>query len=360
MSTVNKKEVTGTPVTSITWKRLWAFLKTEQGRTVFALAFVSGLFAAVYKAADNAMMNRYITRTDDLTAASTYLIIGGWVGVLTRILYSFLFGRRYIDGDYHGLSRGSRRMHQYALLAGALAALGTLATLKGNQGADPGVLIALSSFQIVFMGRWDRQKGQHLQGTVTPYILVVLFGCIMASFEGSWNFPWWTLLLVLLVSSPINAYSSHFGQEGARAGDSISYSFWRFFWLAAVGTVGVTLVALVRGKGDLLWASVNEALASPAVWVVVVVTMFFVFFNDTLETRAKKEAGASLAYVFLIALAAQIALGNPVTIIGEWMSPGIFGGRPDGAVVWIVRSIGLLLVGVGIFHLRGKNSATAK
>src|SRR3989344_2224478 len=194
--------------------RLWKYLQTPEGRSVFVLSLVSGVFAAAYKAADNAMVHRYITSDDNLIAASTYLIIGGWVGVITRIFYSFIFGHRFIDDSFKGLLSGSRRMHKLAATAGSLSALGTLCILRGNQGADPGVIVALGSFSMVFMVKFDKKKGQHLGTNFLLLSSLVLIGCVLASYQGSWSFPWFTMGLVLLVASPINGYNTHLGQEG--------------------------------------------------------------------------------------------------------------------------------------------------
>ncbi len=333
-----------------TFKRWWIFLKTPRGRTMFGWALISGLFTTIYKAGDNIVVHNILLTEDKLTTASTYLILGGWGGVISRSLYSYLFGRQ-IDDQYKGLLNAPWAMHKIAFWGGLTGAIATLATLSGHQGTDPGVIIALSSAQVIFMLFFDRRKGQHRSGII-PLVFFTLVGCALSSYEGSWVFPWMPIFLILFVASPLSAIGSNQQQDGARASDSVVFPFWRFVWLAGIGSGGVVLLAILRGKLDVLGEALNKALTTPAAWLAIALVMLAVFFADTTEARSKKDKGSSLTYVFLVASSIQILFGIPITLIGEGISSGVFGKVPHDPVVWGVRLIGVILVVVCTYRLR--------
>ena len=84
-------------------------------------------------------------------------------------------------------------------------------------------------------------------------------------------------------------------------------------------------------------------------WITL--TMFFVFLGVGLKLVAKKKNAVSLV---LVVLSLQIVLGFPITIVGSWLKPGLFGAVPTSLTVWLVRLVGAGLIILGVYILRKK------
>ena len=323
-------------------KPLW------QGSVVF-LGLLVALFSAVYKSMDNIVVHNYITAEDGLTAAFSYLIVGGWTGVILGVVFSMMFGKRLIDKDFNGIVWNNRKMHLQALISGGISAGSTLFLLWGNQFGDPGALVALSTAVMVYTVAYDVATGQ----TKFRYIAAPMFGAMvggaLAAFSGSLAITATGILFVLVISNGLAAVSEVAEQKGARASDGVNLFIWRFFWLAATGTVIALVVSAARGYTDLLFATVSNAVNYIP---FIGLTMFFVFLGIGLKLTLKKDNAVS---VILLISSAQVVLAFPITIIGEWVKPGLFGGIPTDPLVWIVRFVGAGILVWSIFRLRETN-----
>lgn len=318
-------------------------------RTAFSLALLSAVFSAVYKAMDNVTVHNFIVAKDGLTQAFSYLIVGGWTGVIFGLLFSLVFGKKLIDTDFNGIVFGNRTMHLQAIVAGTISAGSTLFLLWGNQFGDPSMLIALQSGTLVFTSLYDiGSKQVKLKSLVYPALLVFL-GSGLAAFGGSLSITLTGILFVLLISNLLTALSEIVEQKGARVSDAVNFFLWRLFWLALTGTVLAIVVSEMRGYSGMLRETVISAASNVYIVVFIVATMFFVFLGVGLKLAAKKVGAVSLV---LIVLSAQIILGYPITLLGNWVHPGLFGSIPTDLWIWAIRLMGAILIIWAIRMLR--------
>lgn len=321
-------------------------------RSVFVLSLLAGLFTAGYRATDNIIVHNQILAVDKLTAASAYLIVGGWTGVVCSIVFSLLFGRRVIDPDFAGFMFRNKGMHIQAFVTGGISAFATLGILRGSQEADPSVIIAFGSLTVLMTAFYDVFKKQlALRKFWLPGIVAVL-GCTLATFGGSLSATIVVVVSILLVNNPLTAASEIFEQTGTRASDGVNFFVWRFFWLAITGTIATIAVALARGYSSMLLNTVVGAISSGSTMIWIALTMLCVYLGIGLKLVAKKKEGVAVSHVFILVLSTQILLGIPITIIGDRIQPEIFGVVPTEPSVWIVRLAGVALVSWGIFRLR--------
>jgi len=323
-------------------KPLW------QGNIIF-LGLLVALFTAIYKSMDNIVVHNLITAKDGLTAAFSYLIVGGWTGVILGVIFSILFGKWLIDKDFNGIIWNNRKMHLQALISGGISAGSTLFLLWGNQFGDPSALVALSTAVMVYTVAYDVITGQ----TKFRHIAVPIFGAIiggaLAAFNGSLAVTTTGILFVLIISNGLAAISEIAEQNGVRASDGVNLFIWRFFWLATTGTIIALAISATRGYTNLLFVTISNAINHIP---FIGLTMFFVFLGIGLKLTLKKNNAVS---IILLISSAQIVLAFPITIVGELVKPGLFGGIPTNPWVWIIRFIGASILIWSIFQLRETN-----
>ncbi len=319
-------------------------------RTAFSLALLAAIFSAVYKAMDNITVHNFIVADDGLTQAFSYLIVGGWTGVVFGLIFSLLLGKKIIDDDFNGLVFKNSTMHWQAIIAGAISAGSTLFLLWGNQLGDPSMLIALGSGTILFTSLYDVASKQARTSNLVYPALLVLIGSGLAAFGGSLAVTLTGILFVVFLSNGLNALSEIVEQKGVRASDGVNFFLWRFFWLATTGTVLAIVVSGLRGYLEMLWSTVASALKYIP---FIALTMFFVFLGIGLKLVAKKVSAVSMV---LIVLSAQIILGYPITLLGNWVFPGLFGEIPTELWIWVIRLLGAILIIWAIQLLRKQDS----
>lgn len=319
-------------------------------RTAFSLALLAAIFTAIYKTMDNITVHNFIVADDGLTQAFSYLIVGGWTGVVFGLIFSLLLGKKIIDEDFNGLVFKNSTMHWQALIAGAISAGSTLFLLWGNQLGDPSMLIALGSGTIVFTSLYDVATKQAKAKNLTVPVLLVLAGSILATFGGSLVVTLTGILLVVFLSNGLNALSEEVEQKGVKASDGVNFFLWRFFWLATIGTMLAIVVSGIRGYSGMLLETVTSALKYIP---FIALTMFFVFLGIGLKLVAKKFSAVSMV---LIVLSAQIILGYPITLLGNWFFPGLFGKIPTELWIWAIRLAGSVMIIWAIRLLRKQDS----
>jgi len=315
-------------------------------RTGFSLAFLAAVFTAVYKTMDNITVHNYIVAKDQLTQAFSYLVVGGWTGVVFGLMFSLLFGKRFIDPDFNGLVFRNRDMHWQAMIAGVISAGSTLFLLWGNQLGDPSMLIALGSGVIVFTSLYDVMSKKAKASKLFYPAMLVVVGSALAAFGGSLKVTLTGVLYVVILSNGLAALSEVVEQKGVRASDGVNFFLWRFIWLASTGTVLAIVVSGLRGYSGMLL----ETVASGAKYIpFIALTMFFVFLGIGLKLVAKKSKAVSEV---LIVLSIQMILGYPITVIGNRFKPGLFGEVPSQLWIWGIRLVGAILIIKAIQILR--------
>lgn len=321
---------------------MFALSKTK---SVIFLGVVAALFTAVYKAMDNITVHNFIIAPDGLTAAFSYLIVGGWTGCVFGVLFSLLFGKRLIDPDFSGIVFKNAKMHKNAAIAGFISAGSTLFLLWGNQFGDAGAITALSSTMLFFVMIYDVMTKQAGKRILIPMIAAVI-GSMLAAYSGSVVITLTGVLYVVVISNSLGLLSEVAEQKGVRASDGVNLFIWRFFWLATGGTAIALTVSWMRGYSDMLFATIlNSVVYLP----FIIVAMLFVFLGVGIKLTLKKKR--SLSIVLLLSTI-QIAFAFPITIIGEWLKPGLFGGISDSPVVWMIRGAGILLLIWSVISLR--------
>ncbi len=319
-------------------------------RVAFLSSLVAALFGALYLANDTYILHKVIISKDSLSARLFYLVVGGWIGTSCMLVYNKVVGKR-IDKDYPGFNFGTRKTQFLAFISGSIAEVSTFFALWGNQVLDPSLVIALSTLSVLYLSFYDSSKGYiRFRNIVLPVIFVIV-GSFLASVEDLSEGHKITLtgIFVLLIGRcGTDATERIICQRGVWNSDAITFNFWRFLWLSIVGTILAFTIAAIRGEINQLVA-MRRVFFDALPWVLL--TMFFVFFYNTLTQKAMKTGAVSKISTVL---SLQITLGVPITLIANRFYPQVFGKIPTDPLVWIIRSAGIGLITIGVISLRTK------
>ncbi len=314
----------------------------------FYVALASMIFTALFKVMDNITVHNFIKAPDTIILVSAYLIIGAWIGFFSSLPFALFFGKRLVDPAFEKISFGNSKTQIAAVITGFISAIATFFNLWANCIIDPGAVISLSSAVILFTLAYDLVKKQVNFRIIILPLFFVLFGGMMAAYNGSFRITLMGILLMGVVSNGLTAASEIIEQNGTRASDGVNFFIWRFLWLAIFGTIMTVTMANLRGCGGML---VDTIISSLPYFAWFVLTMLFVFLGIGLKLTAKK---VGIVSVVLMVLSGQVVLGYIFTLSGNSLIPGLFGDVSAEPSVWIVRAIGAVFLIAGIFQLRKK------
>lgn len=315
------------------------------------LALLAAVASALYMTNDNYVMKSVITGSDKTCAALVFLLLGSWAGVLISLVNNVIFGRR-VDPDYPGMGVGSTKMQLMAIAAGLLGAVSTYCYLKASQDLDPSIVVALASLPMVYLVVYDAVRGNINWKQIWVPLIAAIVGGFLVSREslnlfGSLAFSGTALLLLIVGRSGSSALGKVAEQEGSRSSDGVTFSFWRMFWFAIVATGLAIGYPATRGVFPTFGETLRGALPMSIPWVCL--SLFFAYFGNTLENTAKRFGAVSVVAMFV---GLQTVLGVPLTLIVNGIRPGALGEIPSGVAIWIVRTVGALLLFWGVNQVR--------
>lgn len=307
----------------------------------FFASLGSAVSGALYSTNDCYIMHRKITHpNDDSIAVAFYLIVGAWIGVLMTLVLNNPFGQ-LIDGKYSELAWGNWKIQKFAFVTGFLGALSTLLYLWGNQKFDASLVLGLSNVSIFGLAIYDCLTGNLTAKEIILPVLLMFAGSFLASIKqitGGIKILSLGLIVLLLGRGTIDTLEAIARQAGGSQIDAICFNFWRFFWLAVCGTIMMIAMVVLKGKMKELLL-MRKKFFPALLWIAI--TMFFVFFSNTLSQKAMQDTALSKVFVVL---SFKMALGIPFTLIINWWKPGVLGEVPKDKKTWIARSVGVAVI----------------
>lgn len=317
-------------------------------RATFWISVIAAVFGAFYLVNDTYIMHQVIVAEDAFTAVSAYLILGGWVGTLCFLVYNAFLGK-WLDQDYPGFNFGTLKMQLLALISGVIAAGSTAFCLTGNQNLDPSLVTALSNLSILYLVFYDWIVEKITLSKIWLPVILVVGGSILASvtrLTSGFEITVLGILILLIGRCGTDALEKIVRQRGGKHTDAVTFTFWRMFWLSVAGTLFVVTIAITRDTFHKLTNLLKTTWQPALPWILL--TMLFVFFFSTLFQKAMKIW--SLSKISMV-VSLQIVLGIPLTLIADRLWPGVFGDIPTDIYVWILRTIGVILLTSGVIRL---------
>lgn len=330
------------------------------------ITILSAIAAAVYKANDSFITHRFFNDpSNETVVAFTYLIIGGWVGLFSNIVFSKFFGNK-LDSRFTWFEWGSARIQVFAFGAGLLSAISTFFMLWGSSLYDPSRVIPLGSLTIIFLVIYDSYRREIALSEIFWPMILAVAGSILVSFswEGTNFLPQITfkaigLLLILrgIFAATATVFSKVGVGERGNPGstNAVNFAFWRFLWLVVTGTIFALTMLIWMGKLPVFVSFLQNQFWSALPFILL--TMFFVFLGNTLETSAYTLQEGKVSRVSVL-LNTQLILGIPLTLLGAQISPLAFGILPSDIFSWIFRAVGALLIFWGASELCRRHDRT--
>jgi hypothetical protein len=367
-------------------KDWWHKLSSVLTGSASKLVIIAALFYAIVAVNDNYIMHNVINHENQAIAASTYLVLGGWL-ITTGIAISNYAGawilrlvKKNPKEKYIGFSLGTLKMQKYAASAGILAALNMICLLLAYQIMDPSLALALTTAVIVYLVIYDIgkpawmskilrknpakiKKEDNREKSSISYVIVstilIIGGALLASVtKTSGEINLWGIFLVVIGASIFFAADNivrykvgSVQQESNQKFDDKTFVFWRAFWLSLFGTFLISIIAANRGYFTELWRFISNiwpVLLPFAVATVIGNYIFQILFQKALSMGTEKVSKITMLFML------QIVFGIVVSGIVYLAIPTAFGKDfPVDLSVWIARIIGMSFIIVGVF-LAGK------
>lgn len=317
----------------------------------FLLALLAGLLGALVTAIDNFIIKQVIVApADSFTAVLVYLVLGGWIGIAMNMLTSTLVGAR-IDVNFKGIMAIPWALQKRAIFSGIASGVATMFSIWGAQMVDPSLVAILGQMALVYIVIYDVMGGRIQFKSILVPTLIVVFGAVLASLKSVTEFSADIngLIVLAVFSSGLVTVAQIFDQREMQVGqiDAVNYAFWRFVWLALTGTVLAILISIARLQFA-YFLELAFSLFLPALpficGLMIVVTIM-----NAVQVQARRFGHASL--VALLATVKLVAI-VPITVIGNSITPEMFGALPEDQIVWGIRLLGGALVIVGVDRLR--------
>lgn len=314
------------------------------------------ILTLLYKLGDGFVVANLILSPEKVVTTMVYLTLGGLIGLgINYFLCQTPLGR-LVDKSYTSIHGMSVKAHKVAFLTGSLSAVATGFYLFAMTMLDPSLVVPFTSLAVVFISIADAVKGRiEFKSILLPLVLVLL-GVAISSIMlimANWAAVVGVLALILLGNNGFSAASEVVSKDGLDASDSISFGFWRFFWLTISGIIISLIVATVLGHLTLYFSVLLATLQSLKFCVTVSLIMVVVFFaqaSGNLATTLSDPTTKNLVMTVVIVLSVF------ATLFASTIFPTVFVmTRAISLTEWILRIIGAMVLFLGILLLK-KNS----
>ena len=239
-------------------------------------------------------------------------------------------------------------------LTGFLAACFTFTQIYVATGRDPSYLIALSGFNIVWLVIYEAIRAKTALTSMLKklmFITLAIAGSILTSLESVelGQFRWEPVLLMTIVVGITMAISRVIETETCNdCGGEVNFNFWRFLWLGVTGTAISIIYAYLTNTLSMLVEILKDRAMIALIFVLI--TMFLAYGNNLLRISAEKHSGKGNADRVSIILSSQAVFAVPLGIMAWKLLPNIYS-FPQDPIVWVLRTLGVLLVLVGVLVL---------
>ncbi|MGY5871512.1 MAG: Lrp/AsnC ligand binding domain-containing protein [Candidatus Thorarchaeota archaeon] len=328
----------------------------KPSRTIFyTLAIGSGVMRTLSVVFDVVAINTI--HIDPLV----YGFLAQWVSLLTTVLLVAIVSiRRTVDGrkqslgynldpDFDKLQVLPKKPMFYLVISGFFAGISTFFYYVLTGAADASAVLPYGQLVIIYL-----LMGDLLAEKDTPTIIEIqsvvsiLFGILLiGSTPGGFDIP--SLLIVLGPMNISSAFVTYYQRKtkrfeirpGLRV-DSLNMRVWSLLVLNSV----MSLLILPMMPVDSWQVMIDNFV--PLLWMMIgsSVTIFL-----ALVMYARALGKGSMSVVNSLS-AISVVLGVPVTLIGNLFIPGGFGVIETDSFMWVLTTMGIALVMIGILALQ--------
>lgn len=304
---------------------------------------LSAWLISAMSSAENLVVRNTIVAPDLLTTTLVYLTLYGWMIAIIGFVLALALGKR-IDQEFTRRSLWNN-LSLHACIAGIMSSLGGIFVLLAQQQTDPSAIVPLFATTLLYTAEHDLRSGKIGFSQIAMPLAATILGSALAAFNGSFVVTGTTLLLVVGFSNFCSARTDIAIQKGARRNNAVATFAWSLFWYAVVNSILAIVFLRMQLDTDAIVTTFEDS-ANALPWMML--TAGVAFLGIAIKATLLKNNAVS---VVLVVLSAQVVFTHPITIFGELVQPGIFGGLPDLSV-WCVRIVGAIVLIWGISSIR--------
>jgi len=371
------------------WHRLSSILN-RLTRSASGLVILAAIFYALTTINDNYVMNNAVNHEDSWIATSAYLVICGWLITLGTLIFNCLVAlkeritkqvssnpdkssKKKPNEKYLGFELGTSRMQIYTIFAGMFAAFNMVFLLEAYQNLDPSLVLALTVVGIVYLIIYDLLRRENRKEILNKFVgisaFLIIIGALitcLVNISGEITLDPLAIIYVVFLANIFWAFdnvvryrykgdsiqkNSKIPNKNSREPDKKTFIFWRAFWLSALGTIFISVLALWRGNFVELWsfiANIWTNVAPLALRTVILVYAFQLPYQQALDMGTEKISKITMRLML------QIIFGVIISgIIVYLFDPLAFGKQfPIDPTTWTFRFIGMSVLIIGIVLTR--------
>lgn len=318
----------------------------NQEHYVMWILLIGAIFETIYRVNDSYITQNLISSEDKLLISSTYLVIGGVMGLVINLTLSRTVLGQVIDPAFGKIAIPSTKVLLYAMVCGFLSAFSTLLLLWGSSLYDPGIVGVLAGTTVLFVMLWELFKGRiRLSDYIFPALLVFI-GVFASTATTGLKFSLISILLLLIGKNAVAAASSLISKEAVAKDNATNFTFWRFLFLTLSGVVIATIIASIRGNIDDLGHLITASFGT--MFPYVVFTMCLVYFSNGFQAVSTKHK--SVTMISIIG-SLPIGLSFLLSLLVNELWSGSFKDLPSDSLLIMIRILGILIIIAGISSL---------
>lgn len=321
----------------------------------FALVLISSFIGAVVAAIDSSIIKDFSKVYSAEKIPWLFSFSSFFIGLLITFILCLVFslpiqgrsiGSRFLDPSFQRL----RLLHKSELVYHALAGFGNAATTLGYFAVlsllvAPSMILPFKQIVILYL-----LIAESIAEKNTPTLIevqsciVVMFGAILSSISFSGDFNGETMIIMFLVVNPglvflfISQRKLMLLKIDKKPNDSINIRFWNLFFSFVFISLFLVIMDLFTGT-----TYIFEGLESSLTFFwQVALSMTVVLFSALAYIRSLRIGKTSVAQAIR---SSTILFSVPISFV---LSLFISIPFPDSPTIWLIRSIGFILVIIGI------------
>lgn len=286
-----------------------------------------------------------------LVSSLSYLTIGGALGSLFFLAFGYLDGRRATTSesmfDFQGKGR---QFHMIAAWNGCVGAALTGMNLYGYRTRDMGTVIALSSSSLLFVILYDHfvRRSMKLQNYILEVGLLIAGVGLTSYNPGSFSTMMSGIAVLVVLRGIGKGYASEIAKDGTEILGARIFTVWNFIYLAVFGVALSAAIVTSLGYTHEYTETLRRVLFHSYFVGAVFFVMLCAYYSNLWSNESKDLSSGVTTYEIVASMV--VPLSFVTTFIGNHFFTDIFGEFPTEPKIVMVRTLGVVLITLGVMR----------
>lgn len=327
------------------------------------LALIS-TFANILVSMTDSLISNHIFKPyaqQSIVSSLSYLTLGGIFGSLYQIFYAHAIGKSIDNsGSIFNFQGKGIEFHSQAARNGLVGAIATGIGLYGYSTLDLGTVLVLGSSSFLFVLLYDHFKRRTIKiQTYMFEICILIPGIFFAAYNPHRiSTMVSSIVLMVLLRGLLKGYKSQNDKDVSGVLGSKIATVWCFIYLAVFGAILSVALVYILGYQSIYFATLKHVVFDTYFLLALTGLMLCVFLSNGWKNEAKNTDTDVTTFEIIAYL--EIPLLFIVSLVGNSVSPGLFGKVPTETETLVVRTFGMLMVtSAVIMYTRKKRKLAA-